>query len=188
MTVAGVVLAAGGGSRLIGTTYKMVAPFRGRPLVSWAVDAVVVAGLDETIVVVGAHADAVRAELPTSVTVCHNANWASGVASSLQAGLSTARRRGHEAVVVGLGDQPFVSPEAWRRLAAYEECPIGVATYAGDRGHPVRIAREVWALSPDDGDEGMRNIMILRPELVGEVPCSGTGVDIDTLEDLERWS
>ncbi|MEA3214297.1 MAG: molybdenum cofactor cytidylyltransferase, partial [Acidimicrobiia bacterium] len=54
MTVAAVLLAAGGGSRFSGPTHKLLALLRGKPVVLWAVEAALAAGLDETLVITGA--------------------------------------------------------------------------------------------------------------------------------------
>jgi len=176
-----VVLAAGGGSRFT-AGHKLLAPLQGRPVVAWAVDAALGSGLP-VLVVTGA-VD-LAAALPPGVATCHNPDWASGQASSLQAALRAAA--GHEAVVIGLGDQPFVEAEAWRRVAA-GDAPIVVATYDGQRGNPVRLATDVWPLLPATGDAGARSLMRERPELVSGVACPGNPADIDTVGDLERWS
>lgn len=179
------LLAAGGGTRFAGPAPKLLAVFRGRPLVSWAVDHAVAAGLDETAVVTGAvdFSDA----LPIEVVVLNNPDWASGQASSLQVARRWAETRGHSAIVVGLGDQPLVSSQAWAAVAA-SPATIAVATYAGQRRNPVRLAASAWPLLPAEGDEGARVLMRQRPELVAEVACPGEPADIDTVEDLHRWS
>ena len=187
-SIAAVILAAGGASRFAGSTHKLLAPFQGRPLVRWAIDAAMGGGFDETVIVVGAERERVRANVPEGVTVLENDQWESGMATSLRLAVDHAESAGHGAVVVGLADQPFVTAESWRRVGAHDEHPIAVATYANERRNPVRLSREVWSLVPTEGDEGMRAVMRLRPELVGEVPCPGHGADIDTLEDLDRWS
>ena len=186
MTTAAVVLAAGAGRRFVGPTHKLLAPFRGRPLVAWAVEHALAAELDETLVVTGA-VD-LGGAVPPGATTVPNLRWAEGQATSLRAAVAVASRAGHDAVVVGLGDQPLVPPSAWRAVAAAVEHAIAVATYAGRRANPVRRAVGVWPLLPATGDEGARVLMRLRPELVGEVACDGVGSDVDTMEDLRRWS
>lgn len=186
MTIAAVLLAAGEGRRFEGEVHKLLSPFRGRPLVTWAVAAAVQAGLDETIVVLGAVE--LSDELPEGITVLENESWASGQASSLRVALDWCDRQGHTAAVVGLGDQPLVPPQSWRAVAEARAGPIVTAAYGGQRRPPVRLDRSVWSLAPVDGDEGARVLMHRRPELVFEVACDGDPVDIDTVEDLRIWS
>jgi CTP:molybdopterin cytidylyltransferase MocA len=185
VTSAAVVLAAGSGSRFRGAGHKLLAPIGGSTLIEAALRPALEAGLDEVIVVTGA-VDLDRQLLP-EVTVAVNEAWRAGLASSLRVACAVASTHGHDAIVVGLGDQPGLPGEAWRSLAA-SGYPIAVATYDGRRGHPVRLSSEVWPLLPVSGDAGARTVISLRPELVGEVPCRGRPADIDTVEDLDRWS
>jgi molybdenum cofactor cytidylyltransferase len=189
MTTAAAILAAGSGSRFAGEPRshgKLRVPLQGRPLVQWAVDHALAAGLDEVIVVTGA--TAIEDLLPASARVVHNPDWSGGIATSLACAVAAARDHGHDALVVGLGDQPFVPPEAWRLVAASDTTAIAVASYDGRRRNPVRLDRSVWDLLPTTGDEGARRLMSERPELVTEVACAGDPADIDTQEDLTRWS
>lgn len=186
MSTAAVVLAAGGGTRFEGPVHKLLALYRGRPLVTWAVEHALAAGLDETIVVAGA-AD-VAAVLPPGVRVVDNPRWEEGQATSLQVAVRAAEESDHEAIVVGLGDQPLIGPDAWRAVAGASDAPIAVATYHGRRRNPVRLGREVWPLLPTEGDEGARVVMRLRADLVREVACRGEPADVDTADDLTRWS
>ena len=185
MSVAAVVLAAGGGSRFEGSEHKLLSTFRGRPLVWWALAAATAANFDEVAVVVGA-VD-LGAAVPEGVQVVENPDWATGQASSLQKAVAWASERQYEAMVVGLGDQPLVPSSAWAAVAA-SASPVAVATFDGQRRPPVRLDRSVWPLLPTGGDEGARVLMKERPDLVDEVVCLGQPADIDNEEDLIEWN
>jgi molybdenum cofactor cytidylyltransferase len=187
MRVGAAVLAAGAGSRFVSPdgTHKLLAAWRRRPVVAWAVAAARDAGLEHTWVVAGAvPLDGV---LPGDVDILDNPRWAQGQATSLQVAVAAARSAGLDALVVGLGDQPGIPASAWRAVADATG-PVAVATYAGRRRNPVRLAAEVWDDLPVSGDEGARVLLRRRPELVSEVACLGHPGDIDTMEDLTRWN
>ena len=186
MKVAAVVLAAGEGRRFIaggGAGHKLLAPWRGRTVVRWAVDHAIEAGLERTWVVTGAVA--LDGVLPAGAEVIVNSHWAEGQATSLQAAINIARRAGVDAVVVGLGDQPLVTATTWQ-LVAGAPGALSVATYNGRRRNPVRLGAQVWDLLPVVGDEGARVVMRKYPNLVSEVACEGESIDIDTPQDLRR--
>ncbi len=180
-----IVLAAGAGSRFDGPGHKLTAVVDGRSLADRSVATALEADVGPVIVVTGA----VELDLPHGrgrLHVVHNPDWADGQSTSLRAGIAEAERLGARAVVVGLADQPFIRPEAWR-LVADATSPIAVATYGGRRRNPVRLHHDVWHLLPTSGDEGARSLIRLSSHLVQEIPCPGSPVDIDTLEDLRAW-
>jgi CTP:molybdopterin cytidylyltransferase MocA len=188
VTTAAVLLAAGSGSRFGGDVHKLLAPLRGRTVLAHALEGARGAGLDEVIVVLGALTPE-QADLPDDVTVVVNQDWAEGQAGSLRVGVQVARAHGHDAVVVGLGDQPMVGPATWQAVAAGRAAPIVVADYGrGRRRPPVRLGSSVWDLLPAGGDEGARALMRSRPDLVAAVACPGDPADVDTPEDLRPWS
>lgn len=184
-TCAAVVLAAGLGSRYEGETHKLLAPFRGKPLVQWALEAALGAGLDATYVITGA-VDIIDA-VPEGVVVVENHNYADGQATSLRTAAAVAAADGHEAFVVGLGDMPLVPASAWKAVAAAEG-QLVTATFSGRRSPPVKIVEDLWSLLPLSGDEGARSLIRMRPDLVTELACEGELIDIDTRGDLSRWS
>ncbi len=178
-----VLLAAGAGTRFRGPGHKLDAPVDGRSILDRAVGTALAAAVGPVVVVT---AGQIRTTLHPSVVHVVNDRWADGQATSLHAGIAAAKDLGASAVVVGLGDQPFVTVDAWRAVAAADG-PIVMASYGDGRGHPVRLRHDVWDLLPTDGDEGARVLLRLRPDLVTAVPCDGSPIDIDTVEDLRRW-
>jgi molybdenum cofactor cytidylyltransferase/nicotine blue oxidoreductase len=184
------VLAAGRGSRFGGDQPKCLAEWRGRALVTWALEAAVTSGLFPVLLVTGHGHDSVAPCAPAGVDVVHSPRWQRGIAHSLRAALDALE--GHDsvgAVCIGLADQPRVGAEAYRRLAAAfaEGAQLAVATYNGTRGNPVLLARSLWTEAHElDGDAGARVLMQRHP--VVEVPCDDTGspVDVDTPDDLHN--
>ena len=159
-------------------------------MVGWALEHARTAALDATWVVTGAIDLTQAGVVPAGVEVLVNERWAQGQATSLQVAVAAARADPTiGSLVIGLGDQPLVSPEAWRAVARSQGRPIAAASYRGQRRNPVRIDRPCWSLLPTTGDEGARILMRQRPDLVMEVPVDdlddeGDPVDIDTVADL----
>jgi molybdenum cofactor cytidylyltransferase len=188
--VAAAVLAAGRGSRLGGRTPKPLVDLGGRPLISWALDAATESGVRPIVLVVGHGAAAVSRTATEGVVVVRAWRWRRGIARSLRAALRALDPWAQVgAVCIGLGDQPLVGPDAYRRLArAYRGgATLAVATYGGRRGNPVLLARPLWAEARRlDGDVGARALM--KDHDVAEVDCTDTGdpSDVDTLDDLRE--
>lgn len=182
--VAAVLLAAGSGTRFEGEVHKLLAPLGESTVLEHALEAVRGSGLDVFVVTGAVDLDGF---LSPDVTEVPNPKWHGGQATSVHAGIAAAAAAGHDAVVVGLADQPFVTSEAWRTVADADGI-IAVATYDGERGNPVKLHASVWDRLPVRGDEVGRALMRSRPDLVLPIPCAGAASDIDTLEDLHRWT
>jgi len=186
--VAAVVLAAGRGSRFGGEVPKPLARLGRRSLIGHAVAAASASGLRPVVVVVGFRGDEVAGAAGTLAEIVENPAWEEGMATSLRAALAAVMPdTAVSAVAVALADQPRVGAESYRRLVAAHRqgADLAVATYDGERGHPVLIGREHWAEAMKlEGDQGARSL--LERYAVVAVPCDGTGdaVDIDTQDDL----
>jgi molybdenum cofactor cytidylyltransferase len=187
--ISAVVLAAGEATRF-GRT-KQVEVVRGKPLVQHAVDAAVEAGLDEILVVLGHDAEVVEGavRLPSRGRVVPNPMFASGIASSLAAGLRAADGASDAAVVL-LADQPGVTASHVRMLVdAFEHraSPIVRLRFRSGPG-PALLSRSVWAEAEAlGGDDGARVLMQRHPGWVEDVDVGGEApVDVDEPSDLER--
>jgi len=188
--IVALILAAGAGSRFHAQGHKLLSLLHGTRIIDHAIASVRTAiaegaPIDHVMVVSGAVA---LDPLPADVLVVDNPIWAQGQATSLVVGINAASALGAEAVIVGLGDQPFIDPAAWHAVAS-SQATIAVATYPGSATRtPALIRREGWQHLPKTGDFGARHLISSRPELVEQVPCVGTPADIDTIEDLESWN
>lgn len=178
-----VILAAGQGSRFNGPEHKLASKIKRKPLLWWAATHAIVAGFSEVLVIEGSVP--VQDLVPAEVSIVHNHDWADGQSRSLQVAVHYASMAGYDSVVIGLGDQPFAPPEAWRRVAASDSA-IAVARFEKLATPPVRLHADVWGLLPLDGDEGARSLLRGRPELVREIPCPGSAVDVDTVVEFDQ--
>jgi len=159
------VLAAGASSRF--------GEVKQRILLEPVLEQVRASSVEDVIVVLGAH------EVESTARVVHCPEWERGRGASLRCGLQ-ALGDDVGAAVVALADGPNLSPAAidrvldvWRESGA----EIVAATYDGNRGHPVVLARAVWDQIPDGGARTL-------PALL--VPCDDLGPpgDVDLPEDV----
>jgi len=192
-TCVAVLLAAGAGTRFGGTNHKLLTDLRipgentTRTVFEHALHHVRDSQIGPVVVITGDQQRSLTKGLDGDGLIFrHNPRWGDGQSTSVWAGIRAAEELGCDRAVFGLADQPFISPQAWRLVAAGRG-PITVATYDGHRRNPVGVDSEVWHLLPTDGDEGARTLMRVRPDLVSEVTCPGSPDDIDTEEDLLRW-
>jgi len=161
--IAAIVLAAGR-SRRYGAANKLLACYRGRPLVTHVVRAALASHARPVWVVTGHDAGGVRRALRGQrhgVHLSHNPAAARGMAGSLRCGL---RRLGPSiaAAVVCLGDMPGVrAGDIDRLINAYRAGDKAVVpVHHGRRGHPVLLARPLFArLCQLRGDQGARAVL-----------------------------
>ncbi|NOK10675.1 nucleotidyltransferase family protein [Corallococcus exercitus] len=187
MTVAVVVLAAGGSSRL--GQPKQLLRHEGTSLVRRAARSALDAS-PVVVVVLGARRDDVASELDGLTVRCvDNADWALGQGSSLHAGLR-ALPPDVDGAVLMLCDQLRVDAAHLRSIISTFErthAPIVASAYAGTRGVPALFSRalfpELEALPPTDGARGL---IARDPSRVVEVPLPGGEEDVDTAEDALR--
>jgi CTP:molybdopterin cytidylyltransferase MocA len=182
--IGGLVLAAGAATRF--GAPKQLADLDGAPLLEHVLRTMTAAPVERVVVVLGAGADEVAAGVDlhgAEPVVC--GRWQEGQSASLACGL--AELAGCEAVVVTLGDQPRISPDAIRRVISARNGAAAVrATYNGNPGHPVLLERRLFEqLRNVSGDKGARNLLLSVHVL--DVPCDdlGGGEDVDTPAELD---
>lgn len=180
MAVAGLVLAAGGSTRM--GRPKQLAELDGRPLLEHALEALAAAPLDEVVVALGAVAGEVveRVDLHGARPLVV-ASWSAGMGHVLARAVAALGEPA--AVLVCLGDQPLVGHkvvarlvQAWRDGAG----PVVAATYDSRLGNPKLFDRAVLPhLRRLRGDTGARDLLEAHPEWVATVEAGTLGSDAD---------
>jgi molybdenum cofactor cytidylyltransferase len=182
--VAGLVLGAGGSSRL--GRPKQLLPYAGGTLLGHVVSVARTCPFDQLVVVIGGAAEDVRAGVDLSgADVVVNEAHGEGCSSSIAAGLARIDPR-CDVLVLLLGDQPGVRRETVAALLAGRGgAPIAVCRYADGRGHPLAFGR---ALFPDlaglHGDKAVWKLLDRHAAAAAEVPVAGpVPPDVDTEAD-----
>jgi len=191
VSVAGLVLAAGGGRRFGGP--KALVRLDGELLVERAVATLRGAGCAPIVVVLGASAAdvATTAELGDAVVLV-NDGWEQGMGSSLRTGLCALRDLSAPAAAITLVDQPGVGADVVRRLVGHWRPGLAavVASYDGEPRNPAVIDASAWpdVMAAAAGDVGARGWLRNHPDDVTLVACDDLGsvIDIDTPLDLDR--
>jgi CTP:molybdopterin cytidylyltransferase MocA len=164
--IAAVVLAAGAASRFGAPKQRLLLP--------GVLERVQASAVEEIVVVAGAHS--LEAE---GIRIVECPDWERGPGASLRCGLAALPANARAAVVC-LADGPALEPLAIDRLTDAWRAGAGrllAASYGGERGHPVLLAREVWGEVPDEGARALDPVL---------VPCDDLGSpgDVDRADDL----
>ncbi len=189
MSIAAVILAAGG-SRRLGRP-KQLEPWGDTNLLGHVVARTNEFPVEEVWVVVGHESDRILAEVELGEAgVVENPEWEEGIASSIRVGLDALTRlsRCDQALIV-IGDQPAVPVQVVDELLASHaraDRPVSVPKYRYTSGNPVLVDRLLWPrLMSLEGDEGAGRLWQAHPEWVNEVWFSDLAPrDVDTERDV----
>ena len=193
MTVAGLVLAAGGGRRM--GRPKALLSSDGESWLGRAVAALEAGGCLPVVVALGAQAPDALPLVPPGAHVVVVIGWERGVAESLRRGLDAVEVASPdaEAVIVTLVDLPGLRAEAVARVggtggvgqdAGERRSALRQAHYAGTPGHPVLLGREHWGplRAALRGDVGARDYLAAHGAVAVDCTDLGGGDDVDRRE------
>jgi molybdenum cofactor cytidylyltransferase len=192
-SVTGLVLAAGGSSRL--GRPKQLLPYGDATLLDHTLDVARACSFDQVVCALGGASDEIRRSVRLDgVDAVENPDYGEGCSSSIAAALDAVDDHAGVLVLL-LGDQPDVRPETVRALLAGRgEAPLAVCRYddppcggQGGRGHPFAFARSVFGdLRAMHGDKAVWKLLERRADQVVEVAIPGpVPLDVDTWEDYE---
>lgn len=185
--VTGLVLAAGGSSRL--GQPKQLLPYGSATLLDHVLGVARSCRFDQLLCVIGGAAGEVRATVDfQDVEVVENTDFGEGCSSSIAAALGAVDERS-DVLVLMLGDQPGVTAESVARLLAGRgHAPIAACAYADGRGHPLAFSRRLFPeLQALHGDKAVWKLLDRHAAEATDVPVDGPiPPDVDTWDDYAQ--
>jgi len=187
MKIAGLILAAGGSSRM-GDRNKLMMPFQGKPMLNHVVNASLNSNLTQTFVVVGHQSSEIKNLVQSDDIQCiENEQWETGMASSIVAGISQLKQ--FDGFLILLGDMPLVTPELINEIIFHGSADkIVIPIKDGLHGNPVffgsKFRDELLTLYEDSGAKKViqNNLSSL---IKIEIQSNIIFKDYDTKESLE---
>ncbi len=185
------LLLAAGQSRRMGSDNKLLAVIDGKPMVRHVVETLQASEVDDILMVTGHDADnVIKTVWDLGIPSVQNPDFADGLSTSLKVGFEILSARA-DAIVVCLGDMPFVTAQSLNKLIKAFDPAAGksivVPTTAGKRGNPVLLSvqylPDVMAITGDMGAKAVINSNDHAIESV-EIDSSEIFTDIDTPEIL----
>ncbi|GAX40591.1 4-diphosphocytidyl-2C-methyl-D-erythritol synthase [Tolypothrix sp. NIES-4075] len=185
----GIIILAAGASTRMGKP-KQLLPYQGRSLLRHITEVAIASKNQPVIVVLGANAEIIKPEIcQLPVQIVENLQWASGMSSSIQAGVN-ALGQNVEAVAIALCDQPFVSVQVINQLVeAYRltNKAIVACEYANTLGVPALFHHSFFSeLMTLKQGEGAKQIIKKYINQVTSIPFLQGKIDIDTPDDYEQ--
>lgn len=182
------LLLAGGSASRFGSQ-KLLADFRGAPLVAHAARRLAEGTGSTVLAVIPLGSEGLRAVLePLGCEVLESDRCSRGLGGSLSAAVEASAQA--QGWIVALGDMPLVPVPAIRAVgrAIEEGAWVAAPVHLGQRGHPVGFAHGLYAqLSTLRGDEGARAVVREHAARLVRIPCHEAGVlaDVDTPGELD---
>lgn len=188
----GIVLLAAGSSSRLGRP-KQLLQYKGKSLLSKAIDIATAASVHPLVVVVGANVDSVIKEInATNVVVAINKKWAEGMATSIVCGLKALLQKHPttDSVIFMMCDQPFVTTAFLKNLiTTWQQTgkPIVASGYENTVGTPALFDKIFFdELLQLKGDTGARKLIQQHKDEVVTILFADGKIDIDTEEDYEN--